>query len=257
MREANMKTIDLLKERASIRAFNDKPIEDHEMQAIIDAAVQAPTAGNMMMYSIIKIKDKETLRLLSESCDHQPFIAKADTALIFVVDLYKWHQYFIQNDVKAYAEATNRVYEGPSMADAILGINDAFCAAENAVIAAESFDIGSCYIGDIMENFEYHSELLQLPDYVFPAGMLVFGHYDHKPQARARFEQKFTVFSESYKTLEETEIAEMFAPFEKRYNPDLSPDIKNYAQQFYNRKIGSDFFKEMNRSLNEIFKMFK
>lgn len=252
-----MNVIEIMKNRASIRAFNDKPIEKADLDDIIAAAVQAPTAGNMMMYSIIKIQDKKTLELLSESCDHQPFIAKADTALIFVVDLFKWHQYFVLNDVEGYAKRTGRVYEGPTLADAILGINDAFCAAENAVIAAEALNIGSCYIGDIMENFEYHQQLLKLPEYVFPAGMLVFGHYDHKPAPRSRFDQRFTVFDENYKTLSEDEVREMFKPFESRFNQDPASEIRNYAQQFYNRKIGSDFFAEMNRSLNIMLKMFK
>jgi nitroreductase len=252
-----MTTIDLMMNRVSIRKFNDEPIKETVMDDIISAAIQAPTAGNMMIYSIIKIKDKETLKKLSESCDHQPFIASADTALIFVVDVYKWHRYFLVNDVEGYAKRTNRQYQGPTIGDAVLGINDAFCAAQNAVIAAEHFGIGSCYIGDIMENVEYHKELLNLPEYVFPAAMLVFGHYDHRPKARSRFDQKFVVFDERYKTLSDDEIQTMFEKRDEFYNPEISPDIKNFAQQFYNRKIGSDFFKEMNRSLDIIFKMFE
>lgn len=252
-----MNTIDLMKQRTSIRAFNDQPIAKEAMDEIIDCAIQAPTAGNMMMYSIIKVQDKATLEKLSVSCDNQPFIAKADTALIFVVDLYKWHKYFLLNDVPAYAKRTGRSYEGPTIADAVLGINDAFCAAENAVIAAEALGIGSCYIGDIMENFEYHRELLNLPDYVFPSAMLVFGHYDHKPKVRSRFKQEHVVFEESYKPLNDAEIHDMFQVRDERFNPDVSPEIKNFAQQFYNRKIGSDFFKEMNRSLDLIFKMYE
>lgn len=252
-----MNTIDLMKQRTSIRKFNEKSIEASHMQDILDAAIQAPTAGNMMMYSIIKIKDKSTLEKLSVSCDNQPFIKTADTALIFVVDLYKWHRYFMLNGVKEYAERTGRTYNGPTIADAVLGINDAFCAAENAVIAAEAHGIGSCYIGDIMEQFEYHRELLNLPEYVFPAGMLVFGHYDKPLKPRNRFDQAYVVFDESYRPLDEMEIKSMFSKQDERFNPDISPEIENFAQQFYNRKIGSDFFKEMNRSLDIIFKMFE
>jgi len=197
------------------------------------------------------------LKLLSESCDHQPFIAGADTALIFLVDINKWHRYFVNNGVEAYANDTDRQYNGPSFADAILGINDALIASENAVIAAESFGVGSCYIGDIMENFEYHKKLLNLPDYVFPSAMLVFGHYDHQPEPRSRFDSQFVVFEETYQELTDDQIEIMFKERSKLYNPSISPMIKNYAQQFYNRKIGSDFFKEMNRSLQEIFKMFE
>jgi nitroreductase len=252
-----MKTLDLMNKRVSIRNFNQSPIPSDEMKSIIQAAIQAPTAGNMMMYSIIKIQNKETLKKLSISCDNQPFIAAADTALIFVVDLSKWHRYFILNDIEAYTKRTHRKFLSPSLADAILGINDVFCAAQNAVIAAETFNIGTCYIGDIMENYEYHKEILALPKYVFPAAMLVFGHYDHRPQPRSRFDEKYVVFSEKYQRLSDASLMDMFKNRSELFNATEDKPEKNYAQQFYNRKIGSPFFKEMNRSLEVILKQFE
>ena len=37
------------------------------------------------------------------------------------------------------------------LGDLMLAVTDTAIAAQNAVVAAESFGIGSCYIGDIME----------------------------------------------------------------------------------------------------------
>lgn len=246
------KTMELINKRASVRKFNDKPIPEEIMNQIIHAAMRAPTAGNMMMYSIIKIKNKETLKLLSKSCDNQPFIEKADTALIFVADLNKWHKYFLLNGVREFAEKTNRVYESPTIADLMLAVNDAVIAAQNAVIAAESFDIGNCYIGDIMENIEYHRELLNLPEYTFPATMLVLGNFDQYPSARERFDEKHVVFDEKYKDLDDAEIMDMFKVKEKLFNPETIKSFDNFAQAFYNRKIGAEFFTEMNRSITKI-----
>lgn len=252
-----MTTLDIIKNRVSIRKFNNKPIKDETMNEILEAAIKAPTAGNMVPYSILKIKNKETLKKLVKSCDDQPFIAEADTALVFLVDLYKWHRYLENNGVKEYAKKTDRTYDGPTFADAILGINDALIASESAVLAAEHFGVGSCYIGDIMENFEYHKELFDLPDYVFPATMLVLGHYDHRPTPRYRFDTKHVVFEEKYKKLTNDELEEMYQEKTKLYNANISEDINNYAQQFYNRKMGAEFFVEMNRSLKEIFKIYE
>ncbi|PAB60177.1 nitroreductase family protein [Anaeromicrobium sediminis] len=250
-------TIQFINNRVSIRKFNNKPIDEKIMDNIIHAAMRAPTAGNMMLYSIIKIQDKDMLKKLSETCDHQPFIGNSDTALLFAVDLYKWHKYFLLNKVPEYAKRTNRVYEGPTLGDCILGINDALIAAQSAVIAAESYGVGSCYIGDIMENIEVHRQLLNLPKYVFPATLIVFGNYDHQPKLRSRFAKEFVVFDEKYKSLSDDEIKEMFKEQEAKFNSNPVSDFENFAQQFYNRKIGSDFFKEMNRSLKEIMKDFK
>lgn len=252
-----MNTLDLIQKRVSIRNFNQEPIDSQELSAIIKAAISAPTAGNMMMYSIIKVEDKDTLKKLSVSCDNQAFIASAQVALIFVVDLSKWHRYFILNDIEDYVKRTDRPFLKPSTADAVLGINDVFCAAQNAVLAAETFKIGSCYIGDIMENYEYHKELFNLPQYVFPAALLVLGHYDHRPDPRSRFDEKYVVFSEKYQSLSDDSILEMFKERSELFHASPDKAEKNYAQQFYNRKIGSPFFKEMNRSLEVILSQFK
>ncbi len=50
------------------------------------------------------------------------------------------------------------------------------CAAQTAVIAAESLGIGSCYIGDVIERGEELAELLGLPAGTVPLALLVFGH---------------------------------------------------------------------------------
>ena len=60
--------------------------------------------------------------------------------------------------------------------DLLLAVEDALIAAQNAVVAAEALGLGSCYIGDIMENMEKHAELLHLPQHVFPAAMLCLGY---------------------------------------------------------------------------------
>ena len=50
----------------------------------------------------------------------------------------------------------------PELSNMVLATEDAVIAAHTACIAAESLGIGSCYIGDIVENFEIHKELLNL-----------------------------------------------------------------------------------------------
>lgn len=252
-----MTTYDLLKRRVSIRKFNDKEISNDDLDKILSAAIAAPSAGNMIPYSILTIKNPGTLEKLSKSCDDQAFIKTAKVALVFLVDHYKWSQYFINNDIKAYCRNKGLTYEGPTLADAILGMQDALIASENAVIAAEDLGIGSCYIGDILEEFEYHKELFDLPDHVFPATMLVLGHYDYQPKPRYRFNQEYVVFEETYKKLDQDELEDMFSEKTKLYKPDRSPDTKNFAQQFYERKMGAPFFKEMNRSIDLILKMFQ
>ena len=92
--------LDTLEHRSSTRAFarddDDRPVAvtDEQRAAILHAASRAPSAGAMMMYSIVSIREQATLDRLADLCDHQPMIAKAPWALIFVVDYAKWIDLF-------------------------------------------------------------------------------------------------------------------------------------------------------------------
>ena len=231
-------TIKSIKNRKSVRVYAQKDIGDMEKKAIIDAALQAPTAGNMTLYSIIDITDQELKDRLSVTCDNQPFIAKAPLLLVFCADFNRWMQIF-----EKYCDDVRKVSYG----DFMLSTVDAVIAAQNAVVAAESLGIGSCYIGDITENYEIHKELLNLPDWVVPACMVCFGYPSEQQIARQkppRFEAEDVVFNNRYEDKGADKMQEMLM---KRQN--LSPDeIKDYVVKFCNRKHQSDFSIEMSRS---------
>ena len=140
-------TIRLLNERKSVRVYAPGPLAPEVKSAILNAALQAPTAGNMTLYTILDITDQALKERLSETCDHQPFIATAPLVLIFCADYHRWFTLFEQDE-----PATRRPGEG----DLLLAVSDALIAAQNAVTAAEALGVGSCYIGDILENFEIH-----------------------------------------------------------------------------------------------------
>lgn len=144
--------------RKSMRVYEEKSIPQEMKKVILEAAAQAPTAGCQQLYTILDITDEELKKALSETCDYQPFIAKAPMVLVFCADCKKWYD--------AYLEAGCEPRK-PGIGDLMLAVTDTAIAAQNAVVAAESFGIGSCYIGDIMENYEKQRRLLNLPDYVF------------------------------------------------------------------------------------------
>ena len=75
-----------LHDRRSCRVFEDRAVEPEIKKAILEAALQAPTAGNMALYTILDITDPEMKQKLSVSCDNQPFIATAPMVLILCAD---------------------------------------------------------------------------------------------------------------------------------------------------------------------------
>ena len=70
-------------DRKSVRVYEEKPIPAEMKQAILEAAAQAPSAGCQQLYTILDITDPALKEALAESCDHQPFIAKAPLVLVF------------------------------------------------------------------------------------------------------------------------------------------------------------------------------
>lgn len=247
----NNPTLEVIRNRTSLRVFSEQEITKEEEDTIIESAMLAPTAGNQMLYSMIVVRDEERKRALAYSCDDQMFIGKAPLVIVFVADQHRWFEYFQQNDVKEFCLEHGRSFLAPQESDLLLAIEDAMVAAQNSVIAAESLGIGSCYIGDIIEEAEFIRELLHLPQYTMPIGLVVYGHYpkNHKKVFRKRFDRKYIVFEDVYKQLSTQDYKDMFKERETIYRPENTFGAENFAQQFYARKTGADFSKEMARSV--------
>ena len=237
--------IQQLKERKSVRVFTDRPILPEEVTAILEAAVNAPTAGNQQLYTVIHVTDPKLKEQLAESCDHQPFIAKAPLVLVFCADCRKWYRAFQEYGCEP---------RKPGVGDLLLAVSDTNIAAQNAVVAAHSLGIGSCYIGDIMENAEQQRQILSLPPYVFPAAMLVFGYpteqqLEHPKPPRCQMNH--IVHENVYRDMDTQELKQMLS---------VKAGVRSFEewiQAFCNRKYNSDFSREMTRSVQVFLEDFQ
>ncbi len=238
-------TIRGLCERKSVRVFTKREITAEEKAAILRAATEAPTAGNQQLYTILDITDPSIKARLVETCDHQPFIADAKLVLIFCADCRKWYDAFRS------AGCQPRL---PGVGDLLLAVSDANIAAQNAVTAAWSLGIGSCYIGDVMENCEEQRALLSLPEYVFPAAMLVFGFPTAQQEARPkpqRADMRHIVHENAYRLMGGEELEAMLTPRAGNRT------YEEYIRAFCARKYDSDFSREMTRSVGEYLKQYE
>ena len=172
-------------------------------------------------------------------------IATAKMVLIFCADYQKWYDAFL---------SAGCVPRKPAVGDLMLAVTDAVIAAQNAVVAAQSLGIGSCYIGDIMENCELHRTMLNLPEYVFPAAMLVFGYPTGQQLNREKPERaamQHILHENSYRRMDAAELEAMFT---HRTGPK---GYESWMQAFCTRKYNSDFSREMSRSVAQYLKPFQ
>lgn len=244
-------TINTINKRRSIRAYEKKSISAIEKNTIINSAMRSPTAGNMMLYSIIEVADQTIKEKLVKSCDNQPFIARSPFVLLFLADYQRWMDYFKASDVESLIERENIAPRTPQEGDLMLACCDALIAAQTAVIAAESMGIGSCYIGDIMENFEFHKELFDLPKYTFPITLLCFGYPTEKSLKReytTRLPQKFVHFKDKYLNFNKEDFNKMYE--DRKLNHYLG-SATNFGQHMYYKKFTADFSDEMSRSVKK------
>ncbi|MDR1034277.1 MAG: nitroreductase family protein [Bifidobacteriaceae bacterium] len=238
-----MTTITELLERKSVRMFTDKPVPEDVRKSVLECAIAAPTAGNLSLYTILEIDDQRTKDALAKTCDNQAFIAKSPWVLVFLADYRRWF------DGYTYAGCEPRK---PGQGELMLAVSDALIAAQNAVVAAHAYSLGSCYIGDIMEQREQVMELLNLDEYVFPIAMLVLGYPKKSQLTRTkpkRFEPDFLVQKDKYRRLTADEHREMFA---KR-----GQEFEEFVRATHKRKYDSVFSAELNRSVRDYLDAFK
>ena len=233
-----------LYERKSVRVFTDREIDESIVDEILTAAAMAPTAGNQQLYTILRITDEDLKRSLSESCDHQPFIAQAPLVLVFCADCRKWYHAFLEYGCDP---------RKPGVGDLMLAVSDTNIAAQNAVVAAQSLGIGSCYIGDITEHFEKHKQLLSLPQYVVPACMLVMGYPTTQQKERVkppRFTYDDIVHQNCYDTVKASHMEQMLQNRQNKTEEEFAAWIRAFCK----RKWNSEFSTEMSRSVREMLK---
>ena len=252
-------TLQILQERRSVRAFSDKALTEEQVSLIKEATLRAPTAGNMALYSVVEVHDQSKKEQLAKLCDNQSMIARAPLVWVFLADMQKWVTYFTDGGSREKGEKEGLAsWRNPGLGDLHLCLQDAIIAAQNAVVAAESLGIGSCYIGDVIENFEEMRDLLNLDHYTVPACMLIFGKPKSEPTSmqtpRCPPESVFMQNRYERHTLEQLQHA--FSEHEARRRESKILPFDNtgsIADHYYFKKHTSDFMHEMNRSTKVMF----
>jgi len=176
--------------------------------------------------------------------------------LVFLADYARMMAFFGRSAVPERCVRAGKPMLSPKESDLLLACCDALIAAQTAVCAAESLGLGSCYIGDVMENWELHKDLLGLPKYSFPIAMLCLGYPTEQQMRRAqpsRLPKTLIVHRDRYRMPTNEELDAMYAG--EGYGKFMPKDgAENPGQDLYARKFSADFSVEMRRSVAEMLK---
>ena len=183
-------TIKTILNHRSVRSYKPDPISDEKLDLIIQCAQMAPSSVNGQQMSIIVVKDEKRKEELMKLSSNQSFIMEAPVFLIFCADFYRAHL--------ACEKYGKPLKNTDSLESTLVGAVDVGLSMQNAITAAESLGLGTCPIGGIRNNPLEISELLNLPEYVFPICGLVVGYPEEVPGQKPRLPKDAVAFDETY-----------------------------------------------------------
>ncbi len=86
----NTLLLELLRKRRSIRQFTDQPVEDHKVEALIEAAIRTPTSRGRNPWEFIVVNEPALMKQLGSAKEHgSAFLANAPLAIVVAADTSK------------------------------------------------------------------------------------------------------------------------------------------------------------------------
>jgi len=144
-----MSLVDIILKRRSIRNYRNESIPEKVLRNILEAGRMAPSANNSQPWHFVVITESKLKEKLATG---------------------RWNR-FIKDSAITIVGCRDRDNEW--------SIVDVTIALENMVIAAEAQGVGSCWIGDFIEN--ELKELLAIPQNLEVVALLTFGYPAEKP----------------------------------------------------------------------------
>ena len=181
--------IDFLQNHASVRAFTTDPISPEQEATIVATAERSPTSSNLHAYSILSVRKHDSKARLAELCGNQAHVAACPLFLVFCADLYR---------LKTLAGGRGYPFHGEYTEAFLVASVDAALAACRALEAAQALGLGGVMVGGIRTNPQEVSDMLHLPELVYPVMGMSLGTPAQPPKVKPRLPLDGLWFKETY-----------------------------------------------------------
>lgn len=152
----------LIRQRYSVRAYRNEPIEDEVLTKVLEAAALAPTAANRQAFRIMVIHTRGRERELKRIYGRDWFVQAP--VVIGVCNLID--RCWVRGDGRSYGEV------------------DAAIVMDHLILAAADQGLGSCWIGAF--DAREARRILKLPEDVEPIAFTPLGYPADNPGAKKR-----------------------------------------------------------------------
>jgi len=162
-----METIQTIMTRRSIRAFNDTPVTESQIKILLEAAMNAPSAGDGRPWRFVVTSSRETLDALANAVDEgNAMFKQAQAAILICLD-----------------EALEK-FKG-------FGPQDCSCAAQNLRLAAHDLGLGTVWIAviGIPPRVAGCRKVLGVPETLVPFALFPLGVPVETLEAEYRYDE--------------------------------------------------------------------
>lgn len=149
--------------RRSIRKYKNKPIDKKLIMKLIKIGMTAPSAGNEQPWHYIIIDDSEILNKITKFHPHSKMLEQAYCAILVCFDKY----------LEKHKD---------------MSVQDCSASTQNIMIAANSFGIGSVWLGVFPreERIIGIKKLFKLPENIMPFSIISMGYPAEKKEIEDR-----------------------------------------------------------------------
>lgn len=148
-----MDVLEAIMSRRSIRKYTGEPISEQDLETILRAGFQAPSAHNIQPWEFIVIKDKSKHESIAKVHTYAKMLPQAEACIIVCGDKNK--------------QSTTGLL-----------IEDCSAAIQNILLAAHGIGLGAVWCGlyPAVHLTKVVKKVCLLPNNIVPVGMVVLGH---------------------------------------------------------------------------------
>jgi FMN reductase (NADPH) len=172
----------------SIRKFTDEPVHEADITAAIEAGQMASTSGGIQSYSVLRIREPDTLDQLVELSGGQTKVRRCGAFFVICGDTRRHRLLAAQRD-EGYDTRLEAF---------LLATVDASLFAQNMALAFESMGYGICYIGGLRNDLPGVQRALGCPEGIYPLFGMCTGRAADEPISRPRIAPDGVLLEERY-----------------------------------------------------------
>jgi nitroreductase/FMN reductase [NAD(P)H] len=191
-------------EHASHRRYIGRPVDPALLKLLLAAALSAPSKSDLQQADIVHVADRAKVQAITNLIPDMPWIAEAPVVLVFCGN---------NRRIRQVGEWRGKPFANDHLDHFMNAAVDAGIVMTTFIRAAEALGLGACPISGIRNHPREVSDLLALPDWVFPLAGLTLGYPAQEGRITPRLPLEATVHVDRYN---ESRIREHVDAYDRR-----------------------------------------